>query len=240
MAEFTVMEDEGVRFVQVRLCDDTVRIEAGALASWRGRISLRAAIPSIGTLVKSSLSDERAVRPTLTGTGQVLLESSVGGFHVFHTGGEDWILERGAYWASDDEVRVGAYRERVLNVVFAGDGLIDYATRVSGAGQVVLNARGPTEEITLGQDEIYACEGRGVVIARTLRVAYSIRRPARSLIGSWISGERSLRVFAGPGRIIVAPIPYWRAFLLEKLGARPEAANAERPLPEPAETRVAS
>jgi uncharacterized protein (AIM24 family) len=78
------------------------------------------------------------------------------------------------------------------------------------------------------------------VIARSGSVRYVLRRPAKSLIGSWISGERLLRVFEGPGRILAAPTPYWGAFLLEKLGARAEGANAARPLPEPAATRPAN
>jgi len=239
MAEFSIEEQEGVRFVRIRIDNDAVRIEAGALAAYRGRITMEVAIPSVGTLVKSSLSDERAVRPMLTGTGDIELESSVGGFHILDVSGTDWILEAGAYWASDDEVAVGAYRERVLNVFFAGDGLIDYCTRVSGQGRVVLTARGPTEEIDLAEGEAFASEGKGVVIARSASITYRVRRPARSLLGSWISGEKSLRVFTGPGRIIIAPQPYWRAFLLEKLGSRAEAAHVERPpAPEDASATV--
>ncbi|WP_431280849.1 AIM24 family protein [Humitalea sp. 24SJ18S-53] len=229
MAEFTMMEQEGVRFIHVRLEADTVRIEAGALSTWRGRITMNASIPTVGTMVKSSLSDERSVRPTLTGTGEVVLESSVGGFHIFEMQGEEWILEPGAYWASDDEIRVGAYRERMLNVLFAGDGLIDYCTRVSGQGRVVLTARGPAEEIVLAEGETFAAEAKGVVIARSAGITYRVRRPMRSILRSWISGEKSLRIFTGPGRIIVAPTPYWRAYLLEKLGARAERAHVERP-----------
>ena len=69
MAQFSVVEDEGVRFVRIRLDDDSVRIEAGALAAYHGRIVLRASIPTVGTMVTASLSEERAVRPLLTGTG---------------------------------------------------------------------------------------------------------------------------------------------------------------------------
>ncbi len=239
MATFTMEEEEGVRFIRVRLDDDSVRIEAGALATWRGRIAMQADIPSVGTMVKSSLSDERSVRPTLTGTGEVVLESSVGGFHIFAMQGEEWILEPGAYWASDDEIRVGAYRERMLNVFFAGDGLIDYCTRVSGVGQVVLTARGPAQEIVLEPGETFAAEAKGVVIARSTGIIYRVRRPMRSFLRSWISGEKSLRIFTGPGRIIVAPTPYWRAYLLEKRGARAERAHVERPPAPPDASRAA-
>jgi uncharacterized protein (AIM24 family) len=235
MAEFSVHEHEGVRRVRIRLDQDSVRIEAGALSMYRGGIEMRASVPSVGTMVSASLSAERAVRPILNGTGEIELEASVGGFHILDLQGEKWIIESGAYWASDDEIQVGAYRERMLNSFWAGDGFIDFCTRVAGHGKVVLTARGPTEEIALGEGQSYGAETRGAVIARTAEIRYRVRRPARSLIGSWLSGERSLRVYTGPGRIIVAPTPYWGAFLLEKLGARPEAANAIRPAAPPPE-----
>lgn len=239
MAQFSIVEDEGVRFVRIRLDDDSVRIEAGALAAYHGRIVMDAAIPTVATMVTASLSEERAVRPVLTGTGDVVLESSVGGFHIMELRGESWIIERGAYWASDDEIHVSVYRERMLNALWAGDGFIDFCTRVAGDGRVVLTARGPTREMELGDGETYAAEGKGVVIARSADVTYRVRRPARSLLGSWLSGERALRVFKGPGRIVVAPRPYWGAFILEKLGARAEAANALRPpAPKPEHERA--
>lgn len=239
MAEFSVQEQEGVRYVRILLQDDAVRIEAGALCMYRGRITMDAAIPSVGTMFSASLSAERAVRPTLTGTGEVELEASVGGFHILELDGEEWIIESGAYWASDDEIRVGAYRERVMNAFWAGDGFIDFCTRVSGRGKVVLTARGPTERVMLAAGESFAAESKGAVIARSAEVTYRVKRPARSLIGSWLSGERSLRVFTGPGHIVVSPTPYWGAFILEKLGARPEAANAARPPAPPPESERA-
>jgi uncharacterized protein (AIM24 family) len=229
MAEFRIVEREGVRFVAVSLVKDTVRVEAGALAFYRGDITMDARIPRLGTFVTASLSEERAVRPTLSGTGEVVLESSVGGFHILEMRGEEWIIERGGYWASDDEVKVGVYREKVMNAFWSGDGFIEFHTRVRGHGKLVLTARGPAYEVTLAKGERYAAEARGVVIARTSDVTYRVRRPARSILASWLAGDRMLRVFTGPGRILVAPTPYWGAFILEKMGARAEAANAERP-----------
>jgi uncharacterized protein (AIM24 family) len=240
MAEFTVIEEEGLRFVRIRLDDDSARIEAGALAVMRGSITMEAAIPSVGTMVSASLSEERAVRPLLHGTGDVLLESSVGGFHVLEMRDEEWIIERGGYWASDNEISIGVYRERMLNSFWSGDGFIDFCTRAKGSGTLVLTARGPTREVTLGDGERYAAEGRGVVIARTADIHYRVRRPARGIIGSWLSGEGALKVFTGPGRLIIAPRPYWGAFLLEKLGAHAEALNAHRaPAPPPEHERAA-
>jgi uncharacterized protein (AIM24 family) len=56
---------------------------------------------------------ERIFRPTYTytGTGELFLEPSFGGFHVLEGGGQTWIAESGAYWASEMEITVDVHRE---------------------------------------------------------------------------------------------------------------------------------
>ena len=71
------------------------------------------------------------------------------------------------------------------HLFWAGEGLIDFQTRVSGRGRVVLNTTGTIDEIVL-EGERLAVEGKQI-IARTEGLHYSIRRPTRSLIGYWLS-----------------------------------------------------
>jgi uncharacterized protein (AIM24 family) len=215
MADFQILTEENTRFVKAVLRDESIRIEAGALAYTRGEISMKAPIPGPMTFLRSSLSEEALVRPTFTGTGEVCLDSSLGGFYAFEIREKPWILERGAYWASESSVELTVYREKVWNSFWLGEGLIDYQTKLSGHGKVVLNARGPVEEIDLGDEEI-AFEGR-YVIARSSRVHFSLRRPSRSLISSWLSRESILRVYRGPGRILVSTTPYWSSLLLDRV-----------------------
>ena len=190
-----------------------IRAEAGALAYMRGNVTMRARIPGPRTFLRASLSDEAVVRPTFTGTGEVFLELSLGGFYAFEIHEKPWILERGAYWASEASVDLGVHREKAWNSFWTGDGFIDFRTQISGHGKVVLNARGPVEEIELGDEEI-AVEGR-LVIARSSRVKYSVRRPSRSRLSSWLSGENLLRVYRGPGRILLSATPFWSQLLLD-------------------------
>ena len=58
-------------------------------------------LPSLGSVIKSMISEESLVRPSYTGTGIIHLEASMGGYYTFDLAGESWILENGAYWASD-------------------------------------------------------------------------------------------------------------------------------------------
>ena len=140
MAAFEVCELQGMRWVQIRLRDETVSAEAGALSHMQGDIRVNVRLPSPLSALKSIISNEALVRPSYTGTGVINLESSMGGYHPFELTGESWILENGAYWASEGGVDLGLHREHVWTSFWAGEGFIDYQTQLSGYGRVVLNA----------------------------------------------------------------------------------------------------
>jgi uncharacterized protein (AIM24 family) len=216
LAQFDILEEEGMRYVRVLMRDETVRAEAGALAFMRGAVTMKAAIPSVAAVLRASLSDERAVRPSFTGTGELILESTLGGFHIFEPQEEAWILEAGAYWASDGSIELGVHRELAITSFWAGEGFIDFSTRVKGLGKVVLMSPGPVQGIEIPAGEEMAVEGK-LVIGRTDSIRYSIRRPTRSFLGSMLSGESALRVYRGPGRLLISSTPYWNSFLLSRL-----------------------
>jgi uncharacterized protein (AIM24 family) len=214
MAQFEVCELEGMRWVQISIQNETVRAEAGALSYLQGDIAIAARLPSLGSAIKSMISEESPVRPSYTGTGIIHLESSMGGYHAFDLAGDSWILESGAYWASEAGVDLGLFRERVWTSLWAGEGFIDYQTRVSGHGRVILNAPGPIEEIALHDDRLVV-EGKKV-IARTASLGYRIRR-ATSFVQSFISGESSVRIYQGTGKALVCWTPYWNQHLLNRM-----------------------
>jgi uncharacterized protein (AIM24 family) len=212
MARFEIVEKESMRFVRINVCDEVVTAEAGALSHMMGEIAMEARIPSISRVWKSLLSAQALIRPEYTGTGTIYLEPSVSGYYIFELSGTPWILERGAYWASDGDVELGVFRERVMTAFWSGEGFIVYHTRVSGHGKVVLRADGPVEQLDL-QDETLTVDGR-LVIARTDGLTYQIRRATSSILGSMLSGERRLRVFHGTGSVLMARTPYWNKRLL--------------------------
>src|SRR5262245_34323540 len=165
MSTFEIDELERQRYIRILLEKETVRAEAGAFNYMRGNITIDAPIPSLPAMLKCKISNEPIMRPRYRGTGEIYLSSSFGGYHVFDVEDESWILENGAYWCSEESVHLGLHREAMLTSYFAGEGFIDYQTRLSGRGRAVLNAVGPVEEIMLGEETI-AVEGK-VVIGRT-------------------------------------------------------------------------
>ena len=210
MAEFLIHELEGTRFVEIHLNHEMVRVEAGALSYLTGKISVHSPlVPSFGGAIRSLLADQAIYRPTCSGTGVITLESSLGGFHLLDLRGESWILERGTFWASEGSVDVQFHRERLKTALWAGEGPLYLQTKVRGHGTVVLATRGPIEEITLDAGEEVAAEGK-YVICRTGSVKFSVRRTTKNFFGIFTSGEGRVRVFEGPGRVLLNPAPYWR------------------------------
>lgn len=208
MAKFEIQQSQFQRWIKITIDNETVRAEAGSLSHMRGHIQVDTPLPSVGYAIKCQISDEPLIRPRYQGTGEVYLTSTFGGYHVFDVAETPWILENGAYWASENSVELGLYREAMMTSFWAGEGFIDFQTKVSGRGRVVLNAKGPVEEITLGNETI-SVEGK-LVIARTADVSYRVARPTKSLFSYWLSGEDYHRQYKGPGKVLLVTTPYFR------------------------------
>jgi uncharacterized protein (AIM24 family) len=212
MATFEVEETEGMRWVKVGLDDDDVRAERGALNHYKGAITMDVPFPSLKAWWVSLFSDESLLRPRYEGTGTVYLDSSLGGFHSMEImPGERWILDTKCFWASDGEVKLSVHRERTWTAYWADQGLFWYKTALKGEGQVVLSVPGPVEEVHLVDDQIVV-DGTQVV-ARTSGITLSVRRPARSWLSYWLSGQKLAYCYRGTGRLLLCTTPYWRARL---------------------------
>jgi uncharacterized protein (AIM24 family) len=103
----------------------------------------------------------------------------------------------------------------MITSFWAGEGLIDFQTWVGGTGRVVLNTIGPIEEVVL-HDGWIAAEGKQI-IARTAGLSYAVRRPTRSIIGYYLSGEHALRTYSGFGKVLLTKAPYFNQKLLSAL-----------------------
>lgn len=214
MAEFTVREVEGMRQVRLDIRDETVRARRGALSNMRGAITLIPRLPKLGDVFRSIFTSEARIRPFYTGTGSILLQPSLGGYHILDVAaGDRWILEPGVYWASEGEVDLGLYRERFWAGLWAGDGLFAWKSTVAGQGKVAINAPGPVEVVEV--DRELRVQGR-LVLGRTEGLVFSSRRSA-AFPRNFISGQKRLRVFTGRGRALVCWTPYWNEHLYRRM-----------------------
>ena len=198
MARFEIHHLEGTQYVDAHLNHEMVRLEAGALSYLQGDIKVHSPlIPSLGGALKSMMADEAVYRPTYSGTGVITMESSLGGFHVLELRGESWILERGAYWASEGSIDVGFHREKMIPSLWAGEGLVYLQTRVRGHGKVVVTTRGPVEEVRLEEGQHVVAEGK-TVICRTGDVALHGTPSHQEPDGALHLGRRAPARLRGP------------------------------------------
>lgn len=183
--------------------NEAVRTEAGAMRYYQGPIEMKSTMPTVKGFFKSKLAGERAFRPVYRGSSKLVLEPSFKNFFELDLEDERYILDRGAYWASDIGVEADMFVNKVSTSIFSGEGIIQ--TAVSGIGKVIVQAPGEIEVIDLENDRLVV-DG-SFAVARSDTLDFSIRQSARSLLGTVTSGEVLVSVLEGTGRVYLAPVP---------------------------------
>jgi uncharacterized protein (AIM24 family) len=215
VAEFSLREVEGMRQVRIDIHDEAVRARAGALSNMTGRITLTPRVPGAGDIFRSLFTREARVRPFYEGTGTILLQPSLAGYHIFEAAeGERWILEPGVYWASEASVKLGLARDPFFASFWAGDGFFSWKTAIAGPGTVAINAPGPVETIDI-KDAEFRAQGR-LVLGRTDGLRFTSQIAAR-FPRHYISGQKRMRVFSGTGKVLVAWTPYWNPLMYTRM-----------------------
>ncbi len=212
-----LMEVQRTEFYQlpkITLDQATVVVEAGAMHYMRGTISIESKVPSVGGLLKSKLTGEKLVRPVYTGTGEVYLEPTFGEVGILEPAGETWVLDRGAFLASESGIEIGAFTNKAISGLFGGEGF--FQTQVSGRGQVMYMAPGPVEQMDLVNDTLVV-DG-SFAVARTAGLEYKVERATKGLFSSFTSGEGFVNTFRGTGSVLIAPVPNRFLTLLQEFG----------------------
>jgi uncharacterized protein (AIM24 family) len=203
MAEWYIKQQNLLNYVEVILHNDSVRTEAGALRYCQGPIEMKSKLPSLGGFIKSRLSGEKVFRPIYSGSGKLVLEPSFQEFYELQLNNESLVLDRGAFWACDDEIEVDIKVNKISTSLLSGEGLIQ--TVVKGRGSVIIQAPGPIEIIDLKDDRLVV-DG-SFAVARSASLDFSVQQSTRSLLGTMTSGEIIVNVLQGTGRVYLAPIP---------------------------------
>ncbi len=203
MAVFTELSKNNVNYVEVELNNESVTLESGAMYYIHGQIEAESKMPSLGGMLKAGLTGENIFKPTYTGTGKIMLEPSFNDYHVIKLSNETYVLDQGAYVASDGCIEVSAFRNKLMTGLRSGEGM--FQTKVSGEGQVVIQAQGPIQVLELNNDRL-AVDGT-FAVARSESLEYSVQKVSKSLIGSATSGEGFVNVFEGSGKVYMAPVP---------------------------------
>ena len=197
-----VITRERLNMVKVELEKSSVRYEAGAMHYMKGSLELQTNVPGMGRILKSMVTKEKIIKPVITGTGTVFFQPSFGEFTILDLHNDEWILDQGAYYASELEIEIGAYTNRAISAMFSGEKW--FQTIVAGTGKVVINSAGPLEEIELNNGKLVV-DG-AFAVARTSRINLKVTKATRGIFSTVISGEGLVNTFSGTGKVLIAPV----------------------------------
>lgn len=199
---FDVVNRERLNMVKADLENAAFRYEAGAMHYMQGNLELETNVPGVGKMFKSMITKEKIIKPVISGTGTVFLQPSFGEFTILELQNDEWILDQGAYYASELNVEIGAYTNRAISAMFSGEKW--FQPVVAGTGKVVITSAGPLEEITLNNDRLVV-DGR-FAVARTSGIELKVAKATRGIFSTVISGEGLVNTFTGTGKVLIAPV----------------------------------
>lgn len=199
--KFEVVEKETLKFLKVDFENNAVRYESGGMYYMQGNLELEANLPSAGGFLKSMVTRESVVKPVIRGSGTVWFEPSFGNFTIMELAGEEWILDKGAYFASEMGIEIGSFTNKSISGLFSGEGF--FQTKVSGSGKVVILSNGPLETVELNNGKLVV-DG-SFAVARQASVQLTVSRANKGIFGSMISGEGIVNTFTGSGKVLIAP-----------------------------------
>jgi uncharacterized protein (AIM24 family) len=199
--KFDLVEKETLKFLKAEFENSAIRYESGGMYYMQGNLDLEANLPSAGSFLKSMVTRESVVKPVIRGSGTVWFEPTFGNFTVMELKGDEWILDKGAYYASEMGIEIGSFTNKSISGLFSGEGF--FQTKVSGTGKVVILSNGPLETIEL-KDGKLVVDG-SFAVARQSSVQLTVSKANKGIFGSMISGEGIVSTFTGTGKVLIAP-----------------------------------
>lgn len=206
------INQSGLKLKQIRITlnNDSIKTEAGALYYYKGRIETKSNIGGVGGLFKKAVSgtmtNESTVKPSYSGTGEIILEPSYKHYILMELNNESIIIDKGMFYCCSDSINIKAFMQRnVSSAMLGGEGI--FQLELSGSGIVVLESNVPQSEIIeceIAPGEELKVDGN-FAIARTSGVTFSVTTSEKSLIGSALNGEGLLNTFRGQGTVWIAP-----------------------------------
>lgn len=204
----------GVRLKQL-VCDlstSSVTLQQGAMQWMVGDVNASTGIKGVGDFLnkslRSSVTNESAVKPEYHGTGMLVLEPTYK--YIILLDVSDWnnsiVLEDGYFLACESTLdHKTVARSSLSSAAAGGEGLFNLG--LSGEGIVALEspvAYNELIEVELDNDELRIDGSFAVAWSSSLK--FTVERTTKSLIGSAASGEGFVNVYRGTGKILMAPV----------------------------------
>jgi len=180
-----------------------VRAESGAMVSMSPTITMESKMHGgIGKALGRLIGGETLFQTTYTashGAGEVLLAPGMlGDIIAVNLQGNGMMVTSGGFLAGDLGLTLETKAQ--MRNLFSGEGL--FMVRVSGHGTVLISSFGAIHGIQLAPGQPYIVD-TGHVVAFSDHMNYEVRKAARSLLGTFTSGEGIVLHFNGPGLLYI-------------------------------------
>jgi len=180
------------------------RTEAGAMVSMSPTLKLEAKSAGKGLMgtLKAAVGGEGlfvSLYTAETGDGELILApGTLGDVMKMDMAGNTLYAQSGAYLAGSPDLELST--KGSLKAMISGEGL--FLQKISGRGILFLNTYGAFFEKNLAPGESTIVDTNHIV-AFEETVQYKIRKAAKSIISSFVSGEGLVCEYTGPGKIWV-------------------------------------
>jgi len=207
------MQEMGVRQRQVlvRLENNAIRLNPGAMQMMSGSIKQTSGIQSAGDLlgkaIKSKMTGDSVVKPVYAGTGILITEPTFNHLLIEDVG--SWggmVCDDGMFICCDDEIKDKAVtRSNFSSAIAGGEGLFNLC--LEGQGFAVIKSPCPREELyeVILENDCFKIDGNHA-ICWSDDLQFTVERAGSSIMGSAASGEGLVNVYRGTGKILVAPL----------------------------------
>jgi uncharacterized protein (AIM24 family) len=203
MAEYIIHSKNDVQYVEIELLDETVVVESGLMHYYQGKITMDNPMPGTKKMLKAKMSGEKVFKPLYKGTGKLFLAPSFNDYYALKMNNEAFIIDKGAFCASDSAISVDVSVNKALTGLMSGEGMLQ--TLVKGKGTVIMSVPGPVETIQLNNDTLIV-DGP-FIVARSDSLDFEARQISRSIIQSITSGEGWVNAVSGTGTVLLSPVP---------------------------------
>lgn len=177
-----------------------IRAESGAMMSMSPTIEMESKMQGgLGKAFGRLLGGESVFQTNFIakhGPGEIMLAPSGPGDILLTQPNTGLMVTSGCYLAGDLNLQIETQAN--LRGFFAGEGL--FMMRVFGPGDLLLSSFGAIHALQLQPGQPYVVD-TGHLVAFTQGMGFEVRRAARSLLGSFTSGEGVVVVLTGPGLV---------------------------------------
>lgn len=210
-----------LRQIRIRLNNDAVRTEPGALQFAKGNIEM---VSDTGTgggvggllkgVVTAARTGETIFKPLYRGVGELYLEPSFQYTWLMEMKEQTLFADQGLFACCEDSVKVEAHKVESFSARMAG-GEGRYQTKVSGSGVVAFRIPVAPQEIVAIplNNETLQVDG-SFALLRTGDIKFTVEKASTTMLGAVTSGEGLLQTFRGTGTVWIAPtLPVYQRIL---------------------------